>query len=210
MSDVGWTSPQNRNMRNRYSAIKWIPVIAAAVIGAAITLFLFPVLWEAQAGDHSLWRMRANIRKADTARPESPVRVMVDNYVGRALGEGPNGLENALRYEKELLALGRLSSRDFPLAIPADPAAYQSLWKELGDVAPGAHFSPQGIPGSITNLHAVAAVEDMPGLEKAVASFNSNGHQRNAQPAAPGDGNTGFFFHRERPNRAAPGKWRSH
>jgi hypothetical protein len=158
----------------------WVLVILLLSACGAVVL-----LWQPRAGNLELWRMRVNIRKADPTRPISGVQRKVEGFIGQALGEGTNGLRNALSYEKQLLAAGRLSTGDFPLALRTEPQAYQSLWKELSDAAPGAHFSPQGTAGPtfyvVTNLHVVAAVEDLPRLAKVIAVFNSVAQPGNAQ-----------------------------
>jgi hypothetical protein len=151
---------------------------------------IFPLLFFSfsnwRAGDFRLWRMRANIRKLDKSRPETFLERRVDYGVALALGEGTNPWKNISDSEKKLLALGRLSQRDFALAACSDPTAYVRFWKDLANAAPGAHFSPRGEPGPscylFTSLHVVAAVEDMPKLERAIAEFNSTEQQNEAQP----------------------------
>jgi len=152
--------------------------------------------------------MRANIRKLDNNRPETFLERKVDHGVALALGEGANPRKNIFDSEKKLLAMGRLSQRDFAIAACSDPTAYERFWKDLANAAPGAHFSPRGKPGPtyylFTSLHAIATIEDMPKVEKVITEFNSREQQNEAQPAASGDGATQLFFQGESPLRAAP------
>ena len=151
-----------------------------------------------RAGDFRLWRMRANVRKLENRRPETSLERKIDRVVALALDEAGDPWKNISESEKKLLAIGRLSQRDFPLAACADQADYEKFWKDLANAAPGAHFSPRGNPGPsfylFTSLHAIAAVEDMPKLEKLIAEFNSRQQQEEAQPATSGDGAMRLFF----------------
>jgi hypothetical protein len=169
-------------------------IILPSVICALIAL----LLPSPRAGDLRLWRMRANIRKTDSTRPMPSLKRRLDDYLSLALGEGTNALENVLDYKDKLLAMGRLCQKDFAMAVPSNPEAYAKFWNELADAAPGAHISQQGTQGLkffiTTNLHLIAAVEDMPKAEKLVAQFNSKAREEGAPLSAPGDGATKLLF----------------
>jgi hypothetical protein len=169
--------------------MRWKISMIVLVAGACAQLAL--VRWNTRRGDLGLWRMRANISKVDTTRPMPPLQHKVDDYISHALGEGTNDLKNVLAYEKKLLAMGRLCQKDFPLSPHSEAKAYDRFWKALSDAAPGAHLFLQGTPGPTiymtTNVHVIAAVEDMPKVEKLVAQFNSSDPAQVAQQAAPGN-----------------------
>jgi hypothetical protein len=177
--------------------MRWRTSVLVIVLVGILPPAFFSVLnW--RAGDLRLWRMRANMRKLENGRPETFIERKVDRAVAFALGEGASSWKNISDSEKKLLSIGRLSERDFVLFACSDQTAYDRLWKDLAKAAPGAHFSPLGKPGPsfyvFTSLHAIAAVEDLPKLEKVIANFNSIGRSNEAQPAASSDGHDAAFL----------------
>lgn len=152
-------------------------VLILVVVAGSICAVTVMLLSGPRVGSYRLWRLRANLRMSDTTVPQSKLESKVGHYVSLVLGEGTNVGKNVSDSRAALLKMGRFCQRDFELAEHSDPVAYQGFWDELSRAVPGASVSQRGKPGPrfyvVTNIHVIAAVEDMPKLEKVVAQFNS-------------------------------------